>query len=81
MRLSGAGRDNAEALLGIDPDPAEFARYSMEHHSRKEKLDEFIHEQQTLVLKQHRKQTAECLLLSRDPKELADPDSNTNRPR
>lgn len=59
-------------LLGIDPDPAEFAKYSEEHKKRKAKLDEFVSEQQALVLKQHREQTAECLMLSRDPQKLAD---------
>ena len=59
-------------LLGIEPDPADFAKYSREHQSRKAKLDKFVHEQQAVVLKQHREQTAQCLLLSRDPKKLAD---------
>ena len=59
-------------LLGIDPDPTEFANYSMEHQSRKAKLDEFVHEQEAAILKQHREQTAQCLLLSRDPKKLDD---------
>ncbi|MEI8017512.1 MAG: PSD1 and planctomycete cytochrome C domain-containing protein [Schlesneria sp.] len=59
-------------LLGIDPDPTEFANYSMEHQSRQAKLDEFVHEQEAAILKQHREQTAQCLLLSRDPKKLDD---------
>ena len=57
-------------LLCIDPDPAEFAEYSREHQSRKAKPDKFIHEQQAVVLKQHREQTAQCLLLSREPQKL-----------
>ncbi len=59
-------------LLGIDPDPNEFAKYSIEHQARKAKLDEFMREQQAAVLKQHRSQTAQCLLLSREPKKLAE---------
>ncbi len=57
-------------LLGIDPDPADFAKYSVEHQSRQAKLDAFMHEQEALVLRQHREQTAQCLLLSREPKKL-----------
>ena len=57
-------------LLGIDPDPAEFAKYRVEHQSRQARLDQFIHEQQAAVLKQHREQTAQCLLLSREPEKL-----------
>ncbi len=59
-------------LLGIEADPTEFANYSMEHQSRQAKLDEFVHEQEAAILKQHREQTAQCLLLSRDPKKLDD---------
>ena len=58
--------------LGIEPDPTEFANYSMEHQSRKAKLDEFVHEQEAAILNQHREQTAQSLLLSRDPKKLDD---------
>lgn len=57
-------------LLGIDPDPTEFAKYSQERQARQAKLDEFVYEQQTAVLKQHREQTAECLMLSREPEKL-----------
>jgi hypothetical protein len=59
-------------LLGIKPEPTAMAEYSLEHQSRKAKLDEFIHEQEAAVLKQHREQTAQCLLLTREPQKLAE---------
>ncbi|MCG6156347.1 PSD1 and planctomycete cytochrome C domain-containing protein [Rubinisphaera margarita] len=59
-------------LLGIDPDPTEFAKYSMEHQARKAKLEEFIQKQQAEVLKQHRDLTAQYLLLSREPQKIAE---------
>ena len=57
-------------LLGVAPDPSEFAKYTVEHQSRKAKLEKFMHEQQAEVLKQHRAETAQCLLLSREPQKL-----------
>jgi hypothetical protein len=59
-------------LLGISPEPTAMAEYVMEHQSRKAKLDDFIHEQESAVLKQHRQQTAQCLLLTREPQKLAE---------
>jgi len=59
-------------LLGITPDPTAFAEYSREHQLRKAKLDAFIQEQEATVLEQHRQQTAECLLLSREPQKVAE---------
>jgi hypothetical protein len=59
-------------LLGIDPDPKEFADYSRRRQPLQAKLDDFIHKQEAEVLKQHRRQTADCLLLSREPTKLAE---------
>lgn len=58
-------------LLGIAPDPAAYAEYVPKHAAVQAKLDDFLRKQEAEVLKQHRRQTAECLLLSREPKKLA----------
>jgi hypothetical protein len=59
-------------LLGIAPDPAAHAEYVPKHAALQAKLDNFLHKQETEVLKQHHRQTAQCLLLSREPKKLAE---------
>ncbi len=59
-------------LLGIDPDPNEFADYSRKRQPLQAKLDDFIQKQEAEVLKQHRRQTADCLLLSLEPTKLAE---------
>ena len=59
-------------LLGIAPDPKAHAEYLPKHQSLQAKLDDFIRKQESEVLKQHREQTAKCLLLSREPVKLAE---------
>ncbi|SIO31492.1 Planctomycete cytochrome C [Singulisphaera sp. GP187] len=58
-------------LLGIAPDPKAHAEYLPKRASLQAKLDDFIRKQEAEVLKQHRQQTAQCLLLSREPAQLA----------
>ena len=58
-------------LLGIAPDPTAHAEYEVKRQSLQAKLDDFIHKHEAEVLKQHRRQTARCLLLSREPAQLA----------
>jgi acetyl esterase/lipase len=58
-------------LLGIAPDPAAHAEYLQKHAALQAKLDAFLRKHEADVLKEHRSQTAQCLLLSRDPKKLA----------
>ena len=58
-------------LLGIAPDPKAHAEYLPKRAALQAKLDVFIRTQEAAVLKQHRQQTAECLMLSRDPAKLA----------
>ena len=58
-------------LLGIALDPAAHAEYLPKHAAVQAKLDAFMRKHGADVLKQHRSQTAQCLLLSRDPKKLA----------
>lgn len=63
----------AEApLLGIAPDPTAHAEYLQKRETVQGKLDAFLRKQEAEVIKQHRRQTAECLLLSREPEKLAD---------
>ncbi len=59
-------------LLGIAPDPAAHAEYVPKHAALQAKLDDFLHKQETEVLRQHHHQTAQCLLLTREPKKLAE---------
>jgi len=59
-------------LLGIAPDPAAYAEYAPKRAALQAKLDDFVHKQEAEVLKQHRAQTAQCLLLSREPKKIAE---------
>lgn len=59
-------------LLGIEPDPEEFAEYSRRRQPLQAKLEDFLRKQEAAVLKQHRRQTADCLLLSREPTRLAE---------
>ena len=58
-------------LLGIAPDPAAHAEYVPRHAALQAKLDAFLHKHGEEVLRQHRRQTAECLLLSLEPKKIA----------
>ncbi len=58
-------------LLGIAPDPAAYAEYLPRHAAVQAKLDAFLRKQEAAVLAQHRRQTAQCLLLSLEPKKLA----------
>jgi hypothetical protein len=58
-------------LLGIAPDPQAYADYAPKRKSLQAKLDAFIRKQEAEVLQQHRRQTAQCLLLSREPAKLA----------
>ncbi|WP_406697760.1 PSD1 and planctomycete cytochrome C domain-containing protein [Singulisphaera sp. Ch08] len=59
-------------LLGIALDPKAYAEYVPKRESLQAKLDNFIRKQEAEVLKQHRRQTAKCLLLSREPAKLAE---------
>ena len=59
-------------LLGIAPDPKAYAEYLSKRKPLQAKWDNFIHKQEAEVLKQHRQQTAQCLLLSREPTKLAE---------
>jgi hypothetical protein len=58
--------------LGIAPDPKAHAEYLAKRKSLQEKLDNFIRRQEAVVLKQHREQTAQYLLLSREPAKVAE---------
>ncbi len=60
--------------LGIAPDAKAYADYLSKRKPLQSKWDHFIREQETLILKQHRKLTAQYLLLSRDPAKLAELD-------
>ncbi len=57
-------------LLGIAPDPKAYEEYSLKRQSAQAKLDAFLRKQEAEILKQHRQQTAQYLLLSREPAKL-----------
>ena len=59
-------------LLGIAPDPKAYAEYLSKRKPLQAKWDNFIRKQEAEVLKQHRQQTAQYLLLSREPAKLAE---------
>jgi hypothetical protein len=61
-------------VLGIAPDPKAYAEYLSKRKPLQSRWDDFIREQEALVLKQHRQQTAQYLLLSREPTKLAELD-------
>ncbi|MGO9467043.1 MAG: PSD1 and planctomycete cytochrome C domain-containing protein [Isosphaeraceae bacterium] len=61
-------------VLGIAPDPKAYAGYLSKRKPLQAKWDNFIREQEALVLKQHRQLTAQYLLLSREPTKLAELD-------
>ena len=61
-------------LLGIAPDPKAYAEYLSKRKPMQARWDHFIREQEALVLKQHRQQTAQYLLLTREPAKLAELD-------
>jgi hypothetical protein len=61
-------------LLGIAPDPKAYADYLSRRKPLQAKWDNFIRKQEAAVLKQHRRQTAQYLLLSREPAKLAELD-------
>ncbi len=58
--------------LGIAPDPKAYADYLSKRKPMQSRWDNFIRKQEAEVLKQHRKQTAQYLLLSREPAKLAE---------
>ena len=59
-------------VLGIAPDPKAYAEYLSKRKPLQARWDNFIRKQEALVLKQHRQQTAQYLLLSREPAKLAE---------
>ena len=59
-------------LLGIAPDAKAHAEYVPKRRALQAKLDDFMRKQDAAVLKQHRQQTAQYLLLSREPAKLAE---------
>ena len=61
-------------VLGIAPDPKAYAEYLSKRKPLQAKWDNFIRKQEAQVLKQHRQQTAQYLLLSREPTKLAELD-------
>ncbi len=61
-------------LLGIAPDPKAYAEYLSKLKPLQARWDDFIRKQEAEVLKQHRQQTAQYLLLSREPTKLAELD-------
>ena len=61
-------------LLEIAPDPKAYAEYLSKRKPLQEKWDAFVRKQEAQVLKQHRQQTAQYLLLSREPAKLAELD-------
>ena len=61
-------------VLGIAPDPKAYAEYLSKRKPLQAKWDNFIRKQEAVVLKQHRQQTAQYLLLSREPTKLAELD-------
>jgi mono/diheme cytochrome c family protein len=61
-------------LLGIAPDPKAYEEYLTKRKPLEAKWDDFIKKQEAEVLKQHRRQTAQYLLLSREPTKLAELD-------
>ncbi len=58
--------------LGIAPDPKKYADYLSKRKPMQARWDNFVRKQEALVLKQHRGQTAQYLLLSRQPAKLAE---------
>ncbi len=58
--------------LGIAADPKKYADYLTKRKPMQARWDNFVRKQETLVLKQHRGQTAQYLLLSRQPAKLAE---------
>jgi cytochrome c553 len=61
-------------VLGIAPDPKAYAEYSAKRKPLQEKWEAFIRKQQAEVFKQHRRLTAQYLLLSREPTKVAELD-------
>ena len=59
-------------VLGIAPDPKAYAEYLSKRKPLQARWDNFIRKQEADVLKQHRQQTAQYLLLSREPTKLAE---------
>ena len=59
-------------VLGIAPDPKAYADYLSKRKPLQAKWDNFIRKQEVEVLTQHRQQTAQYLLLSREPTKLAE---------
>ena len=61
-------------MIGMAPDPKAYAEYLSKLKPLQARWDNFIRKQETEVLKQHRQQTAQYLLLSREPTKLAELD-------
>ncbi len=61
-------------VLGIAPDPKAHAAYLAKRKPLEAKWDAFVKKQEALVFEQHRRQTAQYLLLSRDPAKIAELD-------
>ncbi len=61
-------------VLGISPDPKAHAAYLAKRKPLEAKWEAFVKKQEALVFEQHRRQTAQYLLLSRDPAKIAELD-------
>ncbi len=59
-------------VVGNAPDPKAYAEYLSKRKPLQAKWDDFIRKQEVEILKQHREQTVQYLLLSRDPIKLAE---------
>ena len=61
-------------VIGLAPDPRAYAEYLSKLKPLQARWDHFIRKQETEIFKQHRQQTAQYLLLSREPTKLAELD-------
>ena len=61
-------------VIGMAPDPKAYAEYLSKLKPLQARWDKFIRKQETEIFKQHRQQTAQYLLLSREPTKLAELD-------
>jgi len=61
-------------LLGIESEPQAYAQYLSKREPLQTRWDNFIRKQEAEILRQHRQQTAQYLLLSREPTKVAELD-------
>ncbi len=61
-------------VLGDSPDPKAYAAYLAKRKPLVAKWEAFVKKQEALVFEQHRRQTAQYLLLSRDPAKIVELD-------